>query len=84
MRQRRKGLDWITCHLEEDGMNERRIGGHVTQVETAVIGQRRIEIQRPEMRINEFGLDPRIGSVWHLAHRQQFQVIVTFADPRHL
>lgn len=78
------GLLNHTWHLEEDEMNKRRVGGHMTQVETGVIGQRWFEFQRPKMRVNELGFDPRFRSVRHFTDCQQLQIVVTLADPRHL
>ena len=56
----------------------------MAQVEAAVIGHSRVKFERPEVRIDERSLNPRIGRVRHFADRQQLQVLVSFADPRHL
>ena len=65
-------------------MNKWRVGSHVAQIKTGVVGQRRFELQRPKVRVNKLGFDSRFRSVRHFTDRQQLEIVVAFADPRHL
>ena len=74
-----------TGDAEADAADERRVGGHVTQVGAGIGEARRSQQQRPAVGVGEFDAGAAaVDAVARLAHRQQLQVVRPLAHPRHL